>query len=226
MRPILEVVTHFVKLVPVATQVPREPVFLKGQKVSNLLLCLMKTFKKKVGSGKNESSFSIKRKGKKRYRNWESQSERVQSLSCVQLFATPWTVAPQAPLSVEFSRQESWNGLPFPSPEDLPDPGIEPRSLASPVLAGGFFTASTTWKTRGSLTSTDLSSVSLSTVWNSVYFPFPHRNNYCSILYCKEIQPVHSKGDQSWVFFGRNDAKAETPVLWPPHAELTHWKRL
>ena len=36
---------------------------------------------------------------------------------------------------------------------------------------------------------------------------------------CKEIQPVHSKGDQSWVFFGRNDAKAETPVLWPPHAK-------
>ena len=35
----------------------------------------------------------------------------------------------------------------------------------------------------------------------------------------KEIQPVHSKGDQSWVFFGRNDAKAETPVLWPPHAK-------
>ena len=36
---------------------------------------------------------------------------------------------------------------------------------------------------------------------------------------CKEIQPVHSEGDQSWVFFGRNDAKAETPVLWPPHAK-------
>ena len=47
-----------------------------------------------------------------------------------------------------------------------------------------------------------------------------------SPLDCKEIQPVHSEGDQSWVFFGRNDAKAETPVLWPPHAELTHWKRL
>ena len=41
---------------------------------------------------------------------------------------------------------------------------------------------------------------------------------------CKEIQPVYSKGDQSWVFFGRTDAKAETPILWPPHAELTHWK--
>ena len=40
-----------------------------------------------------------------------------------------------------------------------------------------------------------------------------------SPLDCKEIQPVHSKGDQSWVFFGRNVAKAETPVLWPPHAK-------
>ena len=40
-----------------------------------------------------------------------------------------------------------------------------------------------------------------------------------SPLDCKEIQPVHSKGDQSWVLFGRNDAKAETPVLWPPHAK-------
>ena len=41
-----------------------------------------------------------------------------------------------------------------------------------------------------------------------------------SPLDCKEIQPVHSKGDQSWVFFGRNDAEAETPVLWPPHARV------
>ena len=40
-----------------------------------------------------------------------------------------------------------------------------------------------------------------------------------SPLYCKEIQPVCYKGDQSWVLFGRNDAKAETPVLWPPHAK-------
>ena len=51
--------------------------------------------------------------------------------------AAPWTVACQVPLSMEFSRQEYWNGLPFPSPGDLPDPGIEPVSLA---LAGGFFT--------------------------------------------------------------------------------------
>ena len=46
-----------------------------------------------------------------------------------------------------------------------------------------------------------------------------------SPLDCKELQPVHPKGDQSWVFFGRNDAKAETPVLWPCE-ELTHWTRL
>ena len=48
-----------------------------------------------------------------------------------------------------------------------------------------------------------------------------------SPLDCKEIQPVHSEGDEPWDFFGRNDAKAETPVLWPPSCkELTHWKRL
>ena len=55
---------------------------------------------------------------------------KVKSLSRVQLFVTPWTVAYQDPLSMGFSRQECWNGLPFPSPEDLPDPGIEPGSPA------------------------------------------------------------------------------------------------
>ena len=48
----------------------------------------------------------------------------------------------QAPLSMGFPRQEYWSGLPFPSPGDLPDPGIEPESLVSPALAGGFFTTS------------------------------------------------------------------------------------
>ena len=59
------------------------------------------------------------------------------SLSRVWLFATPWTVVCQAPLSMGFSRQEYWSRLPFPPPGDLPDPGIEP---VSPALAGGFFT--------------------------------------------------------------------------------------
>ena len=55
---------------------------------------------------------------------------KVKSLSRVRLFVTPWTVAYQAPLSMGFSRQECWSGLPFPSLGDLPDPGIEPRSPA------------------------------------------------------------------------------------------------
>ena len=55
---------------------------------------------------------------------------KVKSLSCVRLFTTPWGVAYQAPPSVGFSRQEYWSGLLFPSPGDLPNPGIEPRSPA------------------------------------------------------------------------------------------------
>ena len=58
----------------------------------------------------------------------------------VQLFATPWTVAHQVPLSMEFSKQKYWSELPFPSPGDLPDPGIKPTSLASPALAGELLT--------------------------------------------------------------------------------------
>ena len=57
-----------------------------------------------------------------------------------EIFATPWTVARQAPVSMQFPSQEYWSWLPFPPPGDLPDPGIEPASLASPELAGGFFT--------------------------------------------------------------------------------------
>ena len=54
--------------------------------------------------------------------------------------ATPWTVSRQAPLSMGFSRQECWSGFPFPTPGDLSNLRIEPTSLVSPVLAGGFFT--------------------------------------------------------------------------------------
>ena len=65
-------------------------------------------------------------------KRWQEYTERkkVKSLSRVQLFATLWTVAHQAPLSTGFSRQEYWSGLPFSSPGNLPDPGIEPRSPA------------------------------------------------------------------------------------------------
>ena len=66
--------------------------------------------------------------------------------SHVHLFETLWTIAHQAPLSMGFSRHEYWSGLPFPSPGDLPDTGIEPGSLMSPALAGEFFTTSATWE--------------------------------------------------------------------------------
>ena len=63
-------------------------------------------------------------------------------LSQVRIFTVPWTVARQAPLSMEFSRQEYWSGLPFSTPGGLPNPATEPTSLVSPALTGGFFT---TW---------------------------------------------------------------------------------
>ena len=77
--------------------------------------------------------------------------------SHVQLFATLWTIACQAPLSMGFFRQEYWSGLPCPSPGDLPTPGMEPTSLSlmSPALAGGFFTTSATWEAPNRTTAKD-----------------------------------------------------------------------
>ena len=70
----------------------------------------------------------------------------AQSLSHVQLLATPWTIAHQAPLSMRFSRHEYWNGLTFLLQGIFPDPGIEPASIMSPALAGRFFTTSASWE--------------------------------------------------------------------------------
>ena len=66
--------------------------------------------------------------------------------SHVWLFMALWTVAHQVPLSMGFSRQEYWSGLPCLPPGDLPDPRTKPTSLMSPALAGGFFTSNTTWE--------------------------------------------------------------------------------
>ena len=66
--------------------------------------------------------------------------------SCLPPCNTRDCVACQAPLSMGFSRQKYWNGLPRPAPGDIPNPGIKPMSLTSPALAGGFFTTSATWK--------------------------------------------------------------------------------
>ena len=66
--------------------------------------------------------------------------------SHIRLYATLWTIVCQAPQSMEFSRLEYWSGLPFPSPGNLPDPGIEPASLTSPALASRFFVTGATWE--------------------------------------------------------------------------------
>ena len=126
----------------------------------------------------------------------------MKSLSRVRLFATPWTVAYKAPLSMEFSRQEYWSGLPFPSPGNLPYPGIEP---GSPALQADPLPSESPGKES----------------WvpkNWCFWTVVLEKTLESPLDCKEIQPVHPKGNQSWVFIGRTDGEAETPVLWPHNA--------
>ena len=82
-----------------------------------------------IGQDLGENEFSIRLKSLHTWILYERKKER-KSLSRVRFFATPWTVAYHALPSMGFSRQEYWSGLPFPSPGDLPDPGIEPGSPA------------------------------------------------------------------------------------------------
>ena len=97
-----------------------------------------------------------------------------------QLFATSWTVAAQAPLAMEFSRQEYWSVLSFPTPGYLPDPGFETAFFASPALAGGFFT------TAPPRTGNTLSQMPS--------FPF-HSTAY----YFQNIQPNPTKSDETFI---------------------------
>ena len=103
-------------------------------------------------------------------------------LSHVQLFTILWTVARQAPLSMGFSRQDNWNGLPSPPPGDLPDPGIEPGSLA---LAGGFFTL---WATREACRNQSVASLISS--WLLV-FPWKAPPLYITCLFSFSV-PTHT----------------------------------
>ena len=89
--------------------------------------------------------------------------------SRVRLFVTPQTVTHQAPLSMGFSRQGYWSGVPFPLPGDLPNPGIEPSFIKSPALAGEFFTTRDTWEAHRSLGSWENSErLCLNDVWSIV----------------------------------------------------------
>ena len=85
----------------------------------------------------------------------------------VQPFATPWTLTCQVPLSMGFSRQEYWSGLPFPSRRDLPNPGTEQASPVSPELAGRFFTTSTTWGRATSWGTDKITEIAIKTLWEN-----------------------------------------------------------
>ena len=92
--------------------------------------------------------------------------------SCVSVIL--WIVAPQATLSMGFSRQEYWNRLPCPPPEDLLDPGIEPISFLSAAVASGFFTTSATWEAPNQ---TDLDSDP------TQLYPLNHNINFLNLFY-------------------------------------------
>ena len=123
----------------------------------------------------------------------------AQSLSCVQFFAASWTVARQAPLSMGFPREEYWSGLPFPCPGNLPDPGIETRSLSSFGLAGRLFITSINWEAH-ILDRSGLSDVSFpSDLWLMFQFCW-----YCLLqsrrFKLNEVQLIHSSlhGSHLW----------------------------
>ena len=107
-------------------------------------------------------------------------------LSLVQLFVTPWTVAHQAPLSMGFSRQESWSGLQFPPPGDLPDLRIESMSPVFPTLAGGFFTTEPPGK--------PFSSVIANNLWGDILAlgRYAVSNNFSPSGFCIPQEPFSS----------------------------------
>ena len=160
------------------------------------------------------------------------------SLSCLCVFShfshvwllvTPWTVACQAPLSMGFSRQEHWRGLPCPPPGDLPDPGIGIPLILESMSSAKFkmFSASffgyfqcpplnfllCFWD------SCDTNVEFFATVWSLkkwCFWTVVLEKTFESPLDCREIKPVSPKGNQSWVSIGRTDTEAEAPILWPP----------
>ena len=125
--------------------------------------------------------------------------------SLTRVLMTSWTIAHQAPLSMGFSRQEYWSGLPFPSPGDFPDSGIKPRSPA--LQADSLLTELPGLPEEGwVLKNWCLQIVGL-------------KKTLESPLEWKEIRSVNPKGNQPWMFIGRADAEAEAPILWPPDAK-------
>jgi len=135
-----------------------------------------------------------------------TQFSSVQSISCVQLFVTPWTTARQASLSI--TNSQSLLKLMF-STSVMPSNHL---ILCRPLLTPSVFSSSHVW------------------MWELDYKERWALKNWCfwtvvlektleSPLDCKEIQPVNPIGNQSWIFIGRTDVEAETPILWPPDSK-------
>ena len=136
----------------------------------------------------------------------------------VQLCVTPRTVAHQAASSMGFSRQEHWSGLQFPSPMTNTD------SLDSTLKSSDITLSTKVHLVKAMVFPVVMYGCELD------YKESWALKNWCfwagvlgktleSPLDCKEIQPVHPKGNQSWMFIGRTDAEAEAPILWPPDAK-------
>ena len=162
------------------------------------------------------------------------------SHSVVSNSATPQGVAQQAPQSMGFSSQEYWSGLPFLSPEDLFDPGIEPWSPALQTSSLPFELQGSPYDKPRQHIKKQRHFFAYEGLYNQSYgfssshvwiWELDHKEgwaskNWCfwtvvlktleSPLECMESQPVNPKGNQSWMLTGRTDAEAEAPILWPP----------
>ena len=124
-------------------------------------------------------------KSHKRGGKWRKSNFVVLSLTCVRIFVIPWTVAHQAPLSMEFSRQEYWSGLSFPSSGDLPNPGIEPTSAWQVDSFPLSHLGSPTWEKKG---------VIPSVLEGPLSNPYPHVEclliNFVSITECRKTRSL------------------------------------
>ena len=139
--------------------------------------------------------------------------------SRVWLCVIPQTAAHQAPPFLGFSRQEHWSGLPFPSPGRKAITNLDSKlkkthyfTNKGPSSQGYGFSSKHVWMW-------ELDCEEGWALKNCCFWTVVLEKTLASSLDCKEIHPVHSEGDQLWDFFGRTDAKAEIPILWPPYAK-------
>ena len=133
--------------------------------------------------------------------------------SYVWLFATLCTKAHQALLSMRFSRQKYWSGLPCPSPGDLPNPGIEPKSLMSPALAGQFFTTSATWEAPAAAAAKSLQSCPIlcdPIDGSPLGFPVP------GILQARTLEWVAISFSNAWKWKGKVKSLSHAQLLATP----------